>query len=163
MKIYTSYFYQVRHFTPNMIPLSTAVSDPKWYHQEQGNKHWFIDKNGVINGLRAPVFAPGSHISGLCRGHEGCAFTPDSCLFLTGYANQLASLDFDDIIERIESIANRAAAELHLREEPIVVLLVHEAPTNPCGERVAIQNWFKSHGVNCEEYDFSAETKSGMN
>ena len=59
MKVYTSYFYKIRFFKPNMIPISTAIWDPKWYHQNQGSDHWFIDKNGVINGLRAPVFAPG--------------------------------------------------------------------------------------------------------
>ena len=59
MKIYTSYFYKIRFFKPNMIPISTAMWDPKWYHANQKQDHWFVDKNGVINGLRASVFAPG--------------------------------------------------------------------------------------------------------
>ena len=32
MKIRISYFYQVRNFKPNMIPMSTAISDPAWFH-----------------------------------------------------------------------------------------------------------------------------------
>lgn len=32
MKILTSYFYQIRNFKPYQIPLSTAISDPAWYH-----------------------------------------------------------------------------------------------------------------------------------
>lgn len=28
MKIRVSYFYQIRNFKPNMIPMSTAISDP---------------------------------------------------------------------------------------------------------------------------------------
>lgn len=32
MKFYTSYFYKLRFFTPNMLPFSTAKWDPKWYH-----------------------------------------------------------------------------------------------------------------------------------
>lgn len=32
MKILISYFYQIRFFKPNMIPLSTAAFDPKWFH-----------------------------------------------------------------------------------------------------------------------------------
>ena len=36
MKIMTSYFYAIRFFKPNMIPISTAKWDPKWYHQNKG-------------------------------------------------------------------------------------------------------------------------------
>lgn len=36
MKIYTSYFYQIRFFKPNMIPLSTAKYDPSWFHKGLG-------------------------------------------------------------------------------------------------------------------------------
>ena len=32
MKIRLSYFYQIRFFKKNMIPMSTALSDPEWYH-----------------------------------------------------------------------------------------------------------------------------------
>lgn len=34
MKIYTSYFYQIRNFKQNMIPISTCLSDPGaiYYH-----------------------------------------------------------------------------------------------------------------------------------
>ena len=39
-----------------MIPLSTAMWDPKWYHEGQKQNHWFIDKHNVINGLRAEPF-----------------------------------------------------------------------------------------------------------
>ena len=28
MKLRLSYFYQIRNFKPNMIPMSTAMSDP---------------------------------------------------------------------------------------------------------------------------------------
>ena len=59
MKFYTSYFYQVRFFTPNMIPISTAKWDPKWFHDFQDNKYVFLDKRGVCNGLRADPFVLG--------------------------------------------------------------------------------------------------------
>jgi len=32
MKVRISYFYQIRNFKTNMIPMSTALSDPAWYH-----------------------------------------------------------------------------------------------------------------------------------
>ena len=51
MKIKTSYFYQIRNFTPNMIPVSTAMSDPVWF-QPPEDKEYYIDKRGVVCGLR---------------------------------------------------------------------------------------------------------------
>ena len=51
MKIRTSYFYQIRNFKKNMIPVSTAMSDPLWYRPEQGQEYFF-DKRGIVNGLR---------------------------------------------------------------------------------------------------------------
>ena len=40
MKIYTSYFYQIRNFKPNMIPVSTAISDPFWYRPPAGKEYY---------------------------------------------------------------------------------------------------------------------------
>lgn len=154
MKVYTSYFYQVRFFKPYMIPISTAKSDPKWYHENRGNDHWFVDKNGVINGLRAAeAFAPGPQLEGMCRGQfdaNTCGY-PGSCPFLRGYANQLANLDFWDTFKRLGRLAFSVQQYLGFDEEPIIVLLVHEAPQNHCSERAAIQKWFRKNGVECEE------------
>lgn len=52
MKLAISYFYQIRNFKKNMLPLSTAVSDPAWFHENLNNNHIFIDKRGIINGIR---------------------------------------------------------------------------------------------------------------
>ena len=53
MKIKISYFYHVRNLKQYQIPVSTAVWDPKWFHENTGNnKHIFIDKRGVVNGVR---------------------------------------------------------------------------------------------------------------
>ena len=32
MKFYVSYFYAVRFMKPNTVALSTAKSDPQWFH-----------------------------------------------------------------------------------------------------------------------------------
>lgn len=152
MKVYTSYFYKIRFFKPNMIPLSTALWDPKWYHANQKQDHWFIDKNGVINGLRAPVFAPGPIASELCRGNCNPK-NPESCDFLRAYAYQLSLLDINDIISRIERMCAEAKKVLNFAEEPIAVFIVHEAPNNPCSERAAIQEYFRSHSIECEEWE----------
>ena len=39
-----SYFYNVRHMKPYQVPVSTAMYDLKWFHNNQGNGHVFIDK-----------------------------------------------------------------------------------------------------------------------
>ena len=48
MRILVSYFYHVRHFKPYMIPFSTAVWDPAWYHNfNKCHNYTYLDKNGV--------------------------------------------------------------------------------------------------------------------
>lgn len=59
MKIYTSYFYQVRNFPINTVAFSTAMWDPKWFHDFKDRKYKFKDKRGIWNGLRATPLVPG--------------------------------------------------------------------------------------------------------
>lgn len=145
MKIYTSYFYQLRFFKPYMIPLSTAVWDPKWYHNNYDQDYTFVDKNGVINGLRCEALHPGPFCEGACRGTTGnapgCTHDPESCAFLKLYLAQLNKLDKADYLRRIENLCRKVQKELGFTEEPVAVLMVHEAPSNPCSERLALQQW----------------------
>lgn len=150
MTIYTSYFYQVRFFPPNLIPISTAVWDPKWFHNNQGQNHQFKDKRGVINGIRAPIFAPSPDLGGYCG--PSCGMEPESCQFLLRYAVQLSQLNFEEVKARFESLRSRI-----LENEPSLgdvnfALIVHEAPTNKCSERVPIQQWFAAHGMRVQEW-----------
>ena len=155
MKIYISYFYQIRFFKPYQIPLSTACFDPKWFHEMTGDqKHKFKDKNGVWNGLRAEPFMPGEACEGLCYGPEHCdSKDPTVCPFLRRYHIQLNHLDFNDIIARFECIATKVQAESKFAEEPEVVLIVHEAPSNPCSERWPLISWFAEHGYELKEWN----------
>ena len=103
--------------------------------------------------MRAPVFAPGPMCENLCRGSENCdTHDPTKCLFLKTYRYQLDQLDYDEIISRCENIANKIKEVEQFNEEPIIILLVHEAPDNPCSERRVIQEWFASHGKKVEEW-----------
>lgn len=153
MKVMTSYFYAIRFFKPNMIPISTAKWDPKWYHQNKGQGHWFLDKNGVINGLRAEVFAPGPITEGQCRGTCDPK-DPDNCMFLRAYAHQLNQLDISEIMQRTERLCAAVKPTVGYTDEPIAVFIVHEAPDNPCSERAAIQNYFRKNGIECNEYQW---------
>lgn len=148
MQIYTSYFYQVRFMKPHMIPLSTAIYGPAWFKQG----HPWKDKNGVWNGLRAEPFAPGPLCEGQCQGKDRCNGKPQSCGFLQNYYKQLNLLDYNDIIARCERIGNYIKSIENFPEEPIIMLLVHEAPSNPCSERVIIQKWFADHAQNVVEW-----------
>lgn len=151
MKIYTSYFYQIRFFTPNMIPLSTCLYDPAWYHDfTYDQKYQFKDKRGVWNGLRAEVFSP-TTCGNLCAGKE-CDCDPTKCLFLKMYREQLNNLNFFNIIKRIEKISYAVKDYEGFPEEPIAVLIFHEAWYNPCSERTVVREWFKDNGIELEEF-----------
>lgn len=154
MQIMTSYFYQVRFMKPNMIPLSTALSDPQWFHKGTYDKTiQFKDKNGVWNGLRAEPFVPGEDCNGLCGGRP-CDRSPDLCLFLKTYEYQLNQLNYQEIWNRFNVLSKNIQQLEGFKEEPICILLVHEAYTNPCSERWIIQKYFKKHGYNIKEFRF---------
>ena len=115
MRILVSYFYHVRHFKPYMIPFSTAVWDPAWYHNfNKCHNYTYLDKNGVLNGLRMPFLKPCSNCKGLCSGKELCKtlfgeLIPNECLFLKEYKSQLKDLDFESIKDILEEQDNKCA------------------------------------------------------
>lgn len=155
MKIQTSYFYQVRFMKPNCIPLSTAKYDPHWFHQNHGQNYQFKDKNGVWNGLRADPFVPDSSCDGLCSGPANCVGTdPSSCSFLKAYSKQLERLNFELILHRMYNIGRCIQKDEGFQEDPVIILLVHEAYTNPCSERWIIQDWFKNHDYPITEFRY---------
>lgn len=154
MQILISYFYQIRFFKPNMIPLSTAVWDPQWFHQGKGHNYQFKDKNGVWNGIRANDFMPGAECEGLCSGPKSCSTSnPLDCPFLNTYRKQLNKLDFQNIMSRFEKLGKAVQEKEQFEEEPIIVLIVYETPTNPCSERGPIIDWFKANGYDLKEFE----------
>lgn len=152
MKFYISYFYQLRFFPINAIPLSTAVWDPKWYHNFQQQNHVWKDKRGIYNGLRAEPLHPDASCEGLCYGPEGCDAKPTYCRFLQRYYQQLCNLNFAEIVGRAERLAHKIQEKEGFCEEPIIILLVHEAPDNPCSERRIIKQWFHNNGYEISEW-----------
>lgn len=149
IKVQTSYFYQIRNFTPNMVPLSTAVWDPKWYYDGVQGKH-YIDKRGIINGLRATPFVPQFPSEGKCPCDEGP--TDHMCKFLRQYYVQLSQLDPADIMARIRRIVEYHLDNYPAKGIPTAVLMFHEAPDNPCSERWIVQKWFSSFGLFLTEF-----------
>lgn len=160
MEVQITYFYNIRHFTPNMIPLSTAMWDPKWYHNFGNQDVIFVDKRNVLNGLRIKPLVPGSTCHDLCRGLANCKVgNPKSCDFLKRYKEQLDALDFLEIYDKMKKLCNRVQTVTRYQGNPIAIILVHEKPDNPCSERWPIIQWFEEHGVSISE--FQRNSKSG--
>ena len=60
-------------------------------------------------------------------------------------------------MSRAEKSINKIAEQLELKEEPILVFIVYEAPNNPCSERQALLDWFNDNGIECKELDYPIE------
>ena len=149
MKASVSYFYAVRHMGPGQVPVSTAASDPAWFHGFRGQGHKFFDANGVLNGFRMPELSPaGSECEGLCRGRP-CRESPDSCAFLKAYRRKIFALSRPAVEERLRRLVEGLAAAGKAPPYAEIVFLVHEAPDNPCSERAVLKEFF-----GCGEWDW---------
>lgn len=154
MKLMTSYFYQIRFFEKYMIPFSTAVWDPKWYHERLGPQHLYFDKRGVINGLRAPMLVPPVWCRDACRGYEVCKWKdPNTCAFLQAYGSYVNTLSVPDFLIWLETACNKIKLRNWFDEEPVAVLLFHEKYDNPCSERVPVTQWLQRNGVEVTEFN----------
>lgn len=142
MKLYTSYFAQLRKFPQNLVGLSTAHWNPKW--RPMGK-----DKRGVIC-VDCPPFKPGRECDGLCEGKCDPKH-PQDCAFLKAYKAQLDKISLTSIREHLEKLAAQIALDEGF-EDVDFAFLVYETPSNPCSERVPIQQWFKEHNIECEEW-----------
>ena len=175
MKIWISYFYQVRRFPTNLIPFSTAQYDPKWFHKFEGQNKVFIDERGVINGLRLPELCfPKDAYEYLIEKDSACSkdcprkskveyqlkqnqikndWTTFGCEFMDRYFEHLwNNVDFDKLISFLEKVKLKYQ-ELNKTDEDIeFVLLVHEPPSNPCSERWVLKRWFEEFDYNLEEW-----------
>ena len=159
MKIYTSYFYQIRNFKPYMIPVSTAKWDPKWFHDFTGSYDYiFKDKRGIWNGLRANILNfPEERYVGNNQCGEACSLAtkdPSKCGFMTELARYYDSLNFQDILLNLERLGNRVKENDEFVEEPIIVLIVYEVPSNKCSEREVLHKWFQKNGYNLTELSY---------
>ena len=142
MKFYTSYWAQVRNFPTNLIGLNTTIWPPKWRPLGQDKRGiWVID---------CPPLKPGRECENLCRGN--CAPKhPKNCAFLQTYNNQLTSIDFSSFITKLQNLHDKICNNEQLTSVDFA-FIVFEAPSNPCSERVAIQNWFRANNIEISEW-----------
>ena len=153
--IATSYFYQIRNFKQWYLPVSTALSDPDWY-RPRNEKEYFLDNRGIVCGLRYEPLIVQKYGTKECIGeHSICPLwaTQDQnyqCECMHEYYNLLSILvDKEKTLKAFEHCANKFKKELDLPCDPVIVLMVYEAPNNVCSERYALQKFF-----NCKELKY---------
>lgn len=141
VKIYTSYWAQVRNFPQNLVGLNTTVWPPKYRPLGQDTRGiWVID---------CPILKPGAACEGLC--HGDCAPKhPKTCKFLQVYMNQLNHINFQNFQQHLELLHQKFYEGEKLNVD--FALIVFEAPNNPCSERHPLQAWLKNNGVEIEEW-----------
>lgn len=155
MNVAVSYFAQLRNFKPNMVPVSTALFDPKWFHDNKDVKHKFIDKRGVLNGVRCKDLAPGPTCNTLCGGTVACSDRPESCSFIKKYKEQLDDLNKDKFKQYCENVVKCSAELLGIPEESIVlVFMVYEKYNNPCSERSSLLEFLNDCGFDAAELSY---------
>lgn len=142
MKLYTSYWAQIRNFPPNLVGLNTTVWPPKW--RPLGK-----DKNNVLV-IDCPPLKPGSECEGLCRG--ACdPKHPKDCQFLKVYRHQLDYINIEDFMAQLEWLKQQIEKGENLQNVEFA-FIVFESPKNPCSERWAVQEWLKYNGIEVEEW-----------
>lgn len=144
MKLYTSYWGQVRNFPKNLVALSIVVWEPKWYNVGG------IDKNGIIS-LRCPPLRPGANCDGLCNG-KCQPKHPKDCAFLREYRKQLDAIDFNEFMEHLLDLRARLCADFPTIEDFDFAFIFFEKYDNPCSERWSVQDWLRAHGIEVEEW-----------
>lgn len=145
MKIYTSYWAQVRNFPPNFVVLNTTIYPPKWY--TIGRK----DKNGVIS-LHCPPVRPGRECDGLCNGKCNPKH-PNDCAFLKQYRVQLDKIDFQDFMNHLNKLHDSILSDNPELKDIDFAFIFFERFDNPCSERWPLQNWLHTHGIEVEEWN----------
>ena len=159
INFYISYFYQIRNMKPNMLPVSTAMWDPKWFHDGRGNGYRYIDKNGVINGIRMiDLMMPLYKWEELVKRNESCEhcnnWIAGMCPFMQEYAKCIREKnpDFQKFITFCDGYLQFLNQHLNLYLDTII-FIVYEAPSRGCGERPELQQWFEENGMELKEFN----------
>lgn len=169
MKVYISYFYQIRNFNKYMIPLSTAMFDPGWYHNNEDSRTLFWDKNGVINGLRCYQFIFNKDkYEGWCS--DECRFKLKkqesgetetiNCPYLDAYRRMLSMISWSELMEFFRNIITYVAGhnkDLDNIDKYNICLIVYEPPKSVCSERFELIKWFKEHDIELIEWNKEVE------
>ena len=147
MNIFISYFYNIRFFPTNLIPVSTAMYDPKWYHNFKSKNFIYRDKRGIINGVRVEILSPykiNNYECNNCISHKDTT----TCSFIKQYHDYIFSLNFKEVYDILLNIS-------HKYDNSNICLIVYEKPDNPCSERSTLVDWFSSNGIEIKEFSLN--------
>jgi hypothetical protein len=128
-----------------MIPISTTLSDPIWFKLPKG-KEYYVDKRGIICGLRYEPLIVQSQGTHYCP-CEDKNILQGNCPTMKEYRQLLETVDFDKMIKAFKFCLNKF-------NKDTIVLIVYEAPNNPCSERKSLQEYFNNHGIECKELEY---------
>lgn len=153
MKLLSSYFYQIRNFPENYVPLSTVIWDPRWFHKNLYQQYEFIDKRGILNGLRWELVVP-KMILNECPCSKKDEYNGKSqppCQYLHEYKCYLKSLDSEEVWKDLLNFKLKIKKALHLKYDTLqLVLMFHEKEGNPCSERNVLIPYLRS--IEVEEF-----------
>lgn len=146
MRISISYFPMVRYFLPNQIGISTAVVKPHYWT-------YGLTKRGSFQGIEEKSLSP-YYVEQYCCKYCLYKDKVPNCPFIRDYRKYLDSVDFEGyLMPEFQRIAAEVKRINNYEGEPEIILLVYEAPDNPCSERIALIDYFKSHGIELKEYN----------
>lgn len=116
----------------------------------------YLNSNNVLIGIKEELLAcPSSIFDKLSEQCEkDCPYKSKvpHCQFMNAYYEHLKTLDFSSLVLDFERVANDVRKINEFDGEPIIVLMVYEAATNPCGERPCLQKWFADNGYELTEW-----------
>lgn len=151
IKFYISYFYQLRFFPVDVLPISTCMWDPKWFHNNLSQDNTFIDSRGVVNGVRLDELTPKEiHEIGQIYCHKDCD-EDIPCVFMKAYYDYLCSLNFESIVKKCVNLYEKYGFKTN-EDTAQIILLVNEPSHVKCAERPCLIKWFKQNGYLVEEW-----------
>ena len=161
MQIYITSFNNVRYFTDNIIPVSTAggCGWPWWLLKSDKHKEgdFYLNSHNVMIGLQEKSLSfPVEEFEVLSEQCErNCPYKDKApnCQFMISYYNYLKTQDFNKLLLEFERVSNEVKSINNYKDEPIIVLLVYEAADNPCGERPCLRRWFEDNGYELKEWN----------
>jgi len=130
MNFYIGYFQQIKSMSDNILPISTAIWQPKWLPK---------DKYVVMEEL-SPRYI--NHHSD-CKGCTKDKYL--SCEFLKEYKEYIYSLNIRNILNKINTL-------LFMTDYIDVCFMVYELPDNPCSERHILKKWFEDNGIPIRDF-----------
>lgn len=162
MKIYTSYFGQLRNFkNKNIIPISTTAGGWPWwlyksYNKKQGS--CFLNENNIMLGIWEDKFSCGNLFDKLDeKCSKNCLYKDKvpHCQFMDTYLNYLRTIDVNYFLNEFKRVSEEVRKVTKFEDEAIILLMVYEGKDCSCAERPCIQQYFKENNIEVKEWNLN--------